>query len=133
MVASKTPVKENAVANAITASLEVPNTGNNSDVNNFPAAIQEIGEAIFERYPQKTGILSSENILGMIRCRALNEYMQETTGVRYELLDLIVEETESRRLSVNGKGIDLFIKAIHGIQASFEQVSPGLMDRFGRR
>lgn len=125
---------ENAVADAITASLEEKhNLSDEPDVNNFPAAIQEIGEALFDRYPEKTGILSGENILGIIRCKSLNDYMQETTGIRYEVLDSIVVQTESRRLSLNGKGIGLFIEAIHGVQASFEQVTPGLIDKYSRR
>jgi hypothetical protein len=124
---------ENAVAEAITASLEKEH-GNNesSDVNNFPAAIQEIGEALFERYPEKTTILSSENVLGIIRCKALNEYIQETTGVRYTVLDIIAEETVSRRLSINGKGLQLFIDAIHGINASFQQVAAPLLGNLRR-
>ena len=125
---------ENAVAAAITASLDDRRDGDSdNETNNFPAAVHEIGEAIFERYPEKTGILSSENILGMIRCKALNDYMQETTGVRYSTLDLIVEQTESRRLSANGKGLNLFIEALHGIQASFEQVGAGVLDNIRRR
>jgi hypothetical protein len=130
MVERKT---DNAVNEAITASLNDRGTGDTGkDVNNFPAAIQEIGEALFERYPEKTGILSNENILGMIRCKALNDYIQETTGVRYTVLDSIVAQTESRRLSAQGKGLQLFIDAIHGIQASFEQIAPGLLDRMRR-
>lgn len=124
---------ENAVAEAITASLEDnSNHEFEKDVNNFPAAVQEIGEALFERYPEKTGILSNENILGMIRCKVLNDYIQEATGIRYAVLDTIVEETQNRRLSQGGKGLQLFIEAIHGIQASFQQVTPGLMDKFRR-
>lgn len=125
---------ENAVTEAITASFGNENSGPERDEgNNFPAAIQEIGEALFERYPEKTGILSSENILGMIRCKVLNDYIEESTGVRYVVLDTIVSETESRRLSAQGKGLQLFIEAIHGIQASFQQVSPtGLLGRLGR-
>ena len=124
---------ENAVAEAITASLEKNNNeGAPVDGNNFPAAIQEIGEALFERYPDKTTILSSENVLGIIRCKSLNEYIQETTGVRYSVLDIITEETVSRRLSISGKGLQLFIEAIHGINASFQQVATPLMDRLRR-
>jgi hypothetical protein len=123
---------ENAVAEAITASLEEKQEITDKDVNNFPAAIQEIGEALFERYPEKTGILSQENVLGTIRCKALNDYIQETTGVRYAVLDTIVEQTDSRRLSVNGKGLQIFNDAIHGIQVAFENVAPGLMDRMRR-
>lgn len=124
---------ENAVAEAITASLNNDNNDTSENANNFPAAIQEIGEALFERYPLKTGILSNENILGMIRCKALNDYMQETTGIRYIVLDTIVEQTEQRRLSAQGKGLALFIEAIHGIQASFNNDSPGVIDRLRGR
>lgn len=125
---------DNAVADAITASLIDKNEGiQEPDVNNFPAAIQEIGEALFERYPEKTGILSGENVLGIIRCKALNDYIQETTGIRYIILDTIISETESRRLSITGKGINLFIEAIHGVQASFEHIAPGITDRLMRR
>ena len=113
---------DDVVSKFITASLDDDNeeqAGNNQ--NNFPAAIKEIGEAVFKRYPRKTSNLSSENILGMVRCSALNDYMQETYGIRYTTLDLVVQEVEERRLSKGGYGLEKFIESMKSIQASFEQ------------
>lgn len=115
-------MSENAANQFITAAIseneeEIP--GNNQ--NNFPAAIKEIGEAVFKRYPRKTSNLTSENILGCIRCIAINDFMQETYGIRFSVLDLVPKEVEERRLSKGGYGLEKFIEAMKSIQASFEQ------------
>ena len=112
---------DDVVSKFITASLEDDNESPTTNQNNFPAAIKEIGEAVFKRYPRKTSNLSSENILGMVRCSALNDYMQETYGIRYTTLDLVVQEVEERRLSKGGYGLEKFIESMKSIQASFEQ------------
>lgn len=125
---------DNAVNEAITASFDERNVPDgDGSRNDFPAAIQEIGEAIFERYPDKTSIISNENAIGIIRCRVLNDYIQETTGVRYAVLDTIPEQKLALTLSTNGKGLNLFIEAIHGIQVAFENIAPGLMGRLQGR
>jgi len=114
-------MSDDIVSKFITASLEDDSETATTNQNNFPAAIKEIGEAVFKRYPHKTSNLSSENILGMVRCSALNDYMEETYGIRYTTLDIVVQEVEERRLSKGGYGLEKFIESMKSIQASFEQ------------
>jgi len=114
-------MSDNTANKFITEAIEDDEIIEENTQNNFPAAIKEIGEAIFERYPLKTSNLSSENVLGMIRCYALNDFMQENYGIRYNILDIVVEQTNTRRLSHKGYGLTKFIEAMQAIQATFEQ------------
>ncbi|HAX17999.1 MAG TPA: hypothetical protein DCY00_05325 [Actinobacteria bacterium] len=59
--------------------------------------------------------------------------MKETTGISYAVLETIPEKALSLKLSQNGKGLNLFIEAIHGIQVAFENIAPGLIDRMRGR
>jgi hypothetical protein len=114
--------KENSVNTSITEKLENDSDENgNNNGNNFPAAIAEIGEAIFERFPEKTSKLSAENKIGLIRCRAVNNYFEENFGVRYTILDNIPDDVLSLSVSVDAFGLQTFIAALHSINASFEQ------------
>jgi hypothetical protein len=102
--------------------------------NTFPLAIAELGEGLFENYPDKTSDITDENIKGIIRCRALNDFMLEKYGIRYSVLDKIVEDKMNLQISRNGKGIDKFIEIVKSIQATFEQTQlpQTLADRFRR-
>jgi hypothetical protein len=125
--------------NAVNKSINLPLAEEEESVqeNTFPLAIKELGEALFEDYEDKTSNLSEENILGTIRCDAINEYMEITYGYRYASLDVIVQKKMARNLSNNGFGIDRLIEIVKSVQASFqavEQPSMGqqLMGRGGR-
>jgi hypothetical protein len=48
--------------------------------NTFPEAVKELGEILFNKYPEKTSNLSYENINGIIRAEVLNEYMDINFG-----------------------------------------------------
>lgn len=113
-------MSDNAVNKSITFDVE-DNTGKIVDTNTFPMAIKELGEALFENYEDKTTNITDENIRGMIRCRALNDYMQEKYGVRYSVLDRIVEDKMRLNVSRNGYGVEKLIEIVKSIQATFEQ------------
>lgn len=113
-------MSDNAVNKSITMEMEEKKS-EVIEQNTFPLAIQELGEGLFENYPDKTTNITDENIRGIIRCRALNDFMLEKYGVRYSVLDKIVEDKMSLNLSRNGYGIERFIEIVKSIQASFEQ------------
>ena len=126
-------MSDNAVNKSITHEIEEEDNDTPIEQNNFPLAIQELGEGLFEDYPAKTSNISDENIIGIIRCRALNDFMLEKYGVRYSVLDKIVEDKMNLNLSKNGFGIDKFIEIVKSVQASFQDLSvpPGMMGRMG--
>ena len=128
---------DNAVNKSITFQMDDDNKEDKEiNENSFPLAIQELGEGLFEKYTDKTSLLSDENIVGIIRCDTLNEYMQVKYGFRYPVLDLIVAEKKSLSLSRNGYGVERFIEIVKSIQATFEQMQVPIstMDRLrGRR
>jgi len=113
---------DNAVNKSITFEVDADKKQGEIEQNSFPLAIQELGEGLFENYPDKTSLLSDENILGMIRCETLNEYMQVKYGFRYPTLDIIVKEKKNLSLSREGYGIVKFIEIVKSIQATFEQM-----------
>lgn len=117
---------DNAVNKAITMPID---EDEDEEViqNTFPLAIKELGEALFENYEDKTSNLTEENILGSIRCAALNEYMEVNYGYRYSSLDIIVRTKMSRALSKNGYGIGKLIEIVQSIQASFQQMEAPTM------
>jgi hypothetical protein len=124
---------DNAVNKSITFEIPEDKEEQIQEQNNFPLAIQELGEGIFEKYPDKTSDLTDENIRGIIRCRALNDFMQEKYGVRYTVLDKIVEDKMNLNMSKSGKGIDKFIEVVKSVQASFQDltVPMGMIGRMG--
>jgi hypothetical protein len=98
---------------------------NDDDVSKskgFPEAVKEIGDAIFKNYEDKTAYLSSENILGTIKCDLLNEFMETSYGIRFPILDLVVASVKSRRQSKDGYGKDKFIEALQKLQATFDLI-----------
>lgn len=113
------------MSNAVNESIEIPmsdDTKEESKGNDtFPMAIRELGESLFLNYPNKTSNLSDENILGMIRIEALNDFMQAKYGFRYSVLDIVVQYKKELVISKNGFGITAFNDLVKSIQASFQQ------------
>jgi hypothetical protein len=110
--------------NAVNQSVEIPieeTTEEAKGNDTFPMAIRELGEALFSSYPDKTSVLSDENILGIIRIETLNEFMLRKYGFRYTSLDAVVEYKKRLVVSKNGYGILQFIELVKSIQASFQQ------------
>lgn len=112
---------DNAVNKSITMDLEKEVDKEVNEQNTFPLAIQELGEGLFEKYFDKTSDLTDENIRGIIRCRALNDFMLEKYGYRFSVLDKIVEDKMSLNISRDAFGMEKFIEIVKSIQASFEQ------------
>jgi hypothetical protein len=113
-------MSDNAVNKSITFEIE-EDKKQISEQNTFPLAIAELGEGLFENYSDKTSNITDENIRGIIRCRALNDFMLEKYGIRYSVLDKICEDKMSLQISRNGYGVEKFIEIVKSIQASFEQ------------
>jgi|WetSurMetagenome_2_1015567.scaffolds.fasta_scaffold36828_1 hypothetical protein len=129
-------MSENAVNKSITMDMQDNTREIPPEQNTFPLAIQELGEGLFENYLDKTSNITEENILGIIRCRALNDFMLEKYGVRYSVLDKICEDKMNLNISRNGFGIEKFIEIVKSIQATFEQTQlPSTLSQkmFGRR
>jgi len=112
---------ENAVNESISfpVDAEESETGNSNDA--FPMAIRELGEALFLNYDEKDSNLTDENILGIIRCKVVNDYLQRRYGYRCSSLDEIVARKKALVISRNGYGITNLIEAFKAIQASFQQ------------
>lgn len=95
-----------------------------SSQNNFQDAVRELGKMLFEKYPEKTSNLSQDNINGIIRANAINEYTEGAFGYRYRTLDKLVSDKQKLVVSHNGLGMDKLIEIVKSIQASFEQIQP---------
>jgi hypothetical protein len=111
---------DNSVNKSLTFEIEEEKK-ETSEQNTFPLAIAELGEGLFDNYSDKTSNITDENIKGIIRCRALNDFMLEKYGIRYSVLDKICEDKMSLQLSRNGYGVEKFIEIVKSIQATFEQ------------
>lgn len=115
-------MSDNAVNESVTIPLEVE-AQKGEENNAFPLAVKELGEALFLNYDEKTSNLSDENILGIIRCNTLNDFMEERYGFRYTVLDVLVQKKMTLVMSRNGYGIAQFIELVKSIQATFEQAT----------
>ena len=102
--------------------VDISDDENNSSKKGFPEAVKEIGDGLFRNYEDKTAYLSSENILGTIRCDVLNDFMEGAYGIRFSVLDKIVSSVKSRRQSKDGYGKDKLIEALQKLQASFDLI-----------
>jgi hypothetical protein len=124
---------DNSVNKSITHEIEEDTNENIPEQNNFPLAIQELGKGLFEDYPDKTSNISDENIIGIVRCRALNDFMLEKYGFRYSVLDKIVEDKMNLNISKSGFGIDKFIEIVKSVQASFQDLTipPTMLGKMG--
>lgn len=110
---------ESSVNKSITVASEPEEvTSRNSS---FPDAVKELGKTLFERYPDCTSNISRENEKGLLQIDILNEYMIKNFGYRFTSLDKLRDVKIERTLSVNGFGIETFIKSLQGIQAQFQQ------------
>ena len=105
------------------------------DVNTFQDAIRELGSQLHGKiHKKRLGKITQENKLGLIRARALNEYMDANFGYRYHILDSLCDDVMEYGVSVEGFGIEKLIEIVKSIQASFEQTQlPSRMrDMLGR-
>lgn len=111
---------DNAVNKSINIPLE-PEADTKTRANSFSDAIESLGKVALETYEDKTSNLTSENILGQIRCEALNDWKLTTYGYKHDSLALICKRMPQKSMSRNGFGLTKLIEIVKGIQASFEQ------------
>jgi hypothetical protein len=120
--------------NAVNESVEIPieeeGISDGEHVDTFSQVIRQIGETLFDRYDEKTSNLTDENILGIIRIKTLNDYMEERYGpsARYTSLDTLAATKMNLVISRRGYGFDKFIEALQSIQAQFQnaELSPSI-------
>lgn len=126
-------MSDNAVNKSISMPMEVEEKELGGE-GQFSLAVQELGENIFQNYPDKTSNITEENLMGIIRCNELNDYMQTQYGFRYTSLDTLVQEKMNKVMSKGGFGIQKFIEVLQAIQAQFQQVDvPTLGQKMLRR
>jgi hypothetical protein len=128
-------MSNNAVNEAIEIPIEQDIIDESSGNEGFRQAIQELGEAVFLNYEEKTSNLTSKNISGMIKIEVLNDFMERRYGFRYTELDVLVLKKRSLVVSQKGYGLTQFIEALKAIQASFvqQEIPMGTMQRLIRR
>jgi hypothetical protein len=128
-------MSNNAVNEAIEIPIEQDIIDESSGNEGFRQAIQELGEAVFLNYEEKTSNLTSKNISGMIKIEVLNDFMERRYGFRYTELDVLVLKKRSLVVSQKGYGLTQFIEALKAIQASFvqQEIPTGTMQRLIRR
>jgi len=114
-------MSDNSVNESITMSDDNDEEIKGENTNSFQFAVKELGNILFNKYPEKTSNLTSENINGMVRIEVLNEYMSVNFGYRYQTLDRLVKQKELRVISTAGFGVEKIIEFVKSIQASFEQ------------
>ena len=102
--------------------------------NTFSDGLNELGKALFFKYPKKTSNLSSENENGIIQAESLNEYMDRNWNYRYASLDVLIAGKRDWSVSRGGLGIEKLIEIVKSIQATFEQtqIPTGLRSLFNR-
>jgi len=114
-------MSDNAVNKSINIPLDVEEDNNTGRSNSFSDAIEALGKIALETYEDKTSNLTSENILGQIRCEVLNDWKLTTYGYEHSSLKLICKRMPQKSMSRNGFGLLKLIEMVKGIQASFEQ------------
>lgn len=126
---------ENAVNKSIVIEDELEDNEQINNRNTFPEAVKELGEILFNKYPEKTSNLSYENINGIIRAEVLNEYMAVNFGYRYKCIDALIHQKQVRMIAHDGFGVEKIIEFVKSIQASFEQsqIPEGLRNSLLRR
>lgn len=111
--------------NSVNESIIIPDDDDDEklgeNTNSFQFAVKELGNILFNKYPEKTSNLTSENINGMVRIEVLNEYMSANFGYRYQTLDKLVKQKQLRVIATDGFGVEKIIEFVKSIQASFEQ------------
>ena len=117
---AKQEIDDNIIESILIEDEEETKSSNNSD-NNLQETIKELGNQAFLRHSEKTSYLSNDNINGLIRADAFNEYNDVNFGYRYKVIDTLIRAKPSRALSHNGYGLEKLIEIVKSIQASFEQ------------
>lgn len=97
--------------------------------------IKEMAQTAFSKYPQKTSLLTAENIDGMVKIDVLNDYSERNFGWRFKSLDELVTSKQNRIVSKDGFGLTMIIEFVKSIQATIEQnqMPEGMKSLLNRR
>jgi hypothetical protein len=109
---------------------------NENKTTAFPDAIKALGETAFKKYPLKDSNITAENRLGMTQGLVLNNYFHEKYGYRFTSIDVFIEDTMKRKISVKGFGLSTLEKMLESLHASFENVDAkddSLMSKLRRK
>jgi hypothetical protein len=105
------------------------------DNQSIIAAIREMGETLFKKYPAKTSNITSENEQGMDTVAVINDWMMSKYRYEFTTLNTLVKSKRENVMSVKGYGVEKFIEESHSIQATFQQteIPQNLANRMMRR
>lgn len=108
--------------NSVNESITIEDDSTESDnKNNFSDVINNMGEIIANKYPDKLTNLSDENINGLIRLDILVNYTHRNFNYEYNVLTTLRNKKEIRVLSKQGFLFEKLIEFVKSIQATFEQ------------
>lgn len=110
----------NAVNDIITEDMEIEEV-NQEERTSFLAAVREIGEISFKKYPAKTSNLTDENVSGITAAEVLNNWMERRYKFPFESLKTLIKAKRENVISVKGYGNTNFNNNLNAIHASFEQ------------
>jgi hypothetical protein len=113
--------ESNAVNDIITENIDMGEDDNKQDNQSFLAAVREIGEISFLKYPAKTSNITDENASGMDTVKVINEWMLKYYKFEFTSLSTFVKSKRENVMSVKGYGNEAFNKNLTAIQASFQQ------------
>ena len=85
------------------------------DDNSLPEAVEALCKGLFRDNIIKMGKISGNNKKGMTQIVALNNYMEKKYNVRFETLDVIVEDCMQRNISIDATGIMSLIEALKAL------------------
>ena len=90
-------------------------------VNTFQDSIKELAHAHYDKFPDKSSNISASQRVGMVTIDVVNDFSERNFGYRFNSLDVLVKQTNTRTVSEKGFGLLSFIELMKGINASFEQ------------
>lgn len=101
------------------------------DDNSLPEAVEALCKGLFRDNLIKMGKISANNKKGMTQIVALNHYIEKKYGIRFEILDVIVEDCMLRNISIDATGIMSLIEALKAL--GFEvHAESGVVDKLRR-
>jgi hypothetical protein len=116
---------DDAVSSSIEESMNGDFEDNEPKPTAFPDAIKALGETAFKKYPLKDSNISAENRLGMTQGLVLNDYFHKNFGYRFSSIDILIDDTMKRKVSVKAYGLTTLKEMLESLHASFENLDGG--------
>lgn len=125
---------EDAVNDIITEDMDMGGD-EKGEATSFLAAVREIGEISFKKYPAKTSNLTDENAAGIVAAEVINSWMEKRYKFTFDSLKTIIKSKRENVISVKGYGNTNFNANLNAIHASFEQteIPQNLANKLMRR